>query len=85
MTCIPNIRILISPLFSAPGWIPYRPAPPVHWLACLPGHAPLQALSAQSGPEAGEVARAVRWEGGPHSGPLPVSIKEMSPEQWDDG
>lgn len=64
---------LTASLFSASGWVSYSPAPPVHWLARLPGHAPLQALSAQSGPAAGEVAGAVRRTGGTHRGPLPVS------------
>lgn len=75
----PRCTALTASLFSAPGWVPYSPAPPVHWLAGLPGHAPLQALSAQSGPPAREVAGAVRREGGTYSGPLPVSTTAGSP------
>lgn len=86
--CIPRHPQQNSPkqcFFSATGWLPYRPAPPVYWLACIPGHTPFQALSAQSGPAAGEVAGAVRWERGTHCGPLPVSTTKMSPEQCSDG
>lgn len=76
LVCLPpsTATALTASPFSASGWVSYSPAPPVHWLARLPGHAPLQALSAQSGPAAGEVAGAVRRAGGTHRGPLPVSI-----------
>lgn len=73
---IPSRIALNSALFSATGWLSYCPAPPVHWLACIPGYTPFQALSAQSGPTAGEVAGAVWWERGTHRGPLPVSTTE---------
>ena len=70
----PSRPPLTASLFSAPGRVPYSPAPPVHRLARLPGHAPLQALSAQGGPTTGEVAGAVRRAGGTRCGPLPVSV-----------
>ena len=72
--CTPSRPPLTASLFSAPGRVPHSPAPPVHRLARLPGHTPLQALSAQGGPAAGEVAGAVRRAGGTHCGPLPVSM-----------
>lgn len=58
---------------SAPGWLSHSSAPAVHRLASVPGHPSIQALAAEGGQEAGEVAGAVRWERRPHCGPLPVS------------
>lgn len=81
----PQQTTLTASLFSAPGRVPYSPAPPVHRLARLPGHAPLQALSAQGGPTAGEVAGAVRRAGGPRCGPLPVSTTGRAPGQGGGG
>lgn len=58
---------------SATGRLPPGAALPVHRLAGLQGHAPLQALHPAVGPEVGQVAGAVRRRRREDCGTLPVS------------
>ena len=68
---------------SATGRLPPGAALPVHWLAGLQGHAPLQALYPPVGPEAGEVAGAVRRRRWEDCGALPVSSHRCMLGKWD--
>lgn len=60
-------------LFLATGRLPPGAAFPVHRLAGLQGHAPLEALHPPVGPEIGEVAGTVRRRRREDCGALPVS------------